>query len=220
MLALPRVALLSMILCIAASGCGHAANKPKSSPSAGGYDISRLVEVKGDFPDGYAVQESPQVALAKEQADGVGNPITFDTPLTVDPPQCVPVLKPIHLPAETKSVELRASGPQGQISVSANNAPNPVAITAAPDGCERVSYTISDLQRHGTAERIAVPAIKGGSAVAVKLTVDRVNLADYYYLATLGDRVVVDLHARMDPKYDAAPVLSSLFEKAIDALRG
>jgi Domain of unknown function (DUF5642) len=216
-----RAALLSTVVCIAVAGCGSAGNHQKSSAGpVHGHDILSLTKIKHDFPDGYVVEESPQTTLAKEQADGVGNAITFDAPVTVDPPQCMPVLKPIHLPGDTKSVVVRASGPQGQISVSANQVLNPIAINKPPDGCDRVSYTMEDLQQRGTAERIVPPALDGGAAQAVKITVDRVNLADYFYVATLGDRLVIDLHARLDPKYDAVPVLSGLLTKAVNALRG
>lgn len=214
-----RAALLSVIVGVAVSGCGSAANKPQASKSPSGHDIASISKITDDFPDGYSAEVSPATTLAKEQADGVGNAITFDAPVTVDPGQCLRVLKPIHLPGGAKSVEVRAKGPQGQISVTANEVHDPIAIARMPDGCERVSYTMEDLQQQGTAERITPPAIEGGTAVAVKLTNARVNLADYFYVATLGDRIVIDLHARLDPKYDAVPMLSDLLTKSVDSLR-
>jgi hypothetical protein len=214
------VALLCAAVAVTVAGCGHAENASQSKGPVHGHDIASVGTIKDDFPPGYVAEVSPQTTLAKEQADGVGNAITFDAPVTVDPPQCLPVLKPIHVPANAKSVEVRASGPQGQITVTTNQVQDPIAMTKAPAGCDRVSYNQEDLQQNGTAERIAAPAIEGGYAQAVKLTTERVNLADYYYVATLADRIVVDLHARMDPKYDAPPMLSGLLTKVIDRLRG
>jgi hypothetical protein len=212
------VALLTVVIGVAVAGCGLAENQ--SANPVRGHDIASVTAIKDDFPPGYVVEVSPQTTLAKEQADSVGNAITFDAPVTVDPPQCLPVLKPIHLPANTKSVEVRASGPQGLITVTTNQVPDPIAVTKAPGGCERMSYTQDDLHRRGTVERITAPAVDGGYAQAVKLTTERVNLADYFYIATVGDRIVVDLHARMDPKYDAPPMLSGLMTKVTDRLQG
>jgi hypothetical protein len=190
-----------------------------SGESDGGYDISRIAEVEDDFPPGFTPRWFPLHVLNEEQATSVGE-VVYGEPSTVDPPQCASVLKPVHATAGTESVGFRADGPQGQMSVGADRFPVSVRVDIPSVCCDRTSYTVEKLRQSGTVERIGAPDIDGATTTALKIQIDGADKVDYYHIAFLGDRVSVDLRARVDPNFQAEPFLSDLFGKAVAAVRG
>jgi hypothetical protein len=191
-------------------------------------DLSQLTEVRDSFPPDFV--PAPPSAPRKVQAEYahlVGEMVSYGKPFTVDPPHCRALLAPVEAQAGADAMGVSAEGPDKQsIVVSVYN---PVTISDAlpSTGCDRMTFVVESAVPDGAAERLAAPNIDGAASYALKVdfTVTNPNstqplLVDYFYVAILDNRTYVEVQARMNPGFQAEPLLPDLLTKAVNAIRG
>jgi hypothetical protein len=207
------------------AGCGHAAEqKPTASPPAASsnapaYDISRVDNVKNDFPPGFTVEAHPSKALGQHDID------SSDTdPFSgakVDPPQCRPAIIPrnANLSVGTQAAGVSGHGDRGEIDVAALRLPQPVAAGQPPAGCDRVTISGSP-EVSGTAERVPAPNIDGVTTTGVKVSATGEEDAEYLFTAALNDQTTVIVTGSTDAELNPQQLMSDLLVKAVSAVRG
>jgi hypothetical protein len=229
MMALRRATVLPLLMCagIALAGCSTSAKEPENAPptsadTIAGYDLARLAEVEGDFPPGFTPSPFESAKLIPAYVDQVGDLVSYGRPFTVDPPLCRALLKPVGGQVGADTNGSRADGPNKQ-SI-AINADLPVTVSAEipATGCDRMTFDVKDdaVRTRGTAERISAPAVDGAITEALKIQIDDSPDVEYYYTAILDDRLYVNVAARLNPSFDAQPLLPDLLVKAVAAVRG
>lgn len=198
--------------------------QPSSATSAAAaahtaYDISRVDNVKDDFPPGFPAQPQPSKTLSQQDIDSSG--ITAFTGAQVDPPQCRSVLIPPNAePAVgAQAAGIRGEGDQGSIYVVALRLPRSAPASQPPAGCDRVTVSGS-AQASGTAERIPAPSIAGATTTGAKLSVNAAEDPDYVFTAALDDRTSVIVMGSTDAQLNPQQLLSDLLVKAASAVRG
>jgi Domain of unknown function (DUF5642) len=185
-------------------------------------DLSRLADLRDDFPAGF--NAAPPSEPGKESAEYaylVGDTVSYGRPFTVNPPQCRALLKPVDGLPGADRMGVGAEGPEKQvITVSLNN---PVTVPAGlpSAGCDRMSFHVQDdaVRTDGTAERLAAPNIHGAATSAIKITVDGAPYVEYFYVAILDSRAYTEVRARVNPNFQAQPLLPDLLSKAVAAIR-
>lgn len=224
-----RTLLAALGVGVAVAGCGHsaggaapgaAAPQPAAAESAHAYDISRVGDVKDDFPEGFTAEAHPAKTL--EQQDIAGSGVLAFTDARVDPPQCRSVVIPPYVDPTvgTEAAGVIAQGDRGNMYVVALRSPNPIAAQQEPAGCDHISLSGAS-QATGTVERIAAPAIAGATTTGVKLTVaDPEDDPDYLYTAALDDRTSIVVMGSADEQLDPQRLMSDLLVKAAAAVRG
>jgi hypothetical protein len=210
--------LVALGASIALAGCGHPAEE-KPTSSAGAYDISRVDNVKGDFPPGFSVEVAQQKTLDQQDIDNSG--INAFTGAQVDPPQCRSLLIPPYAEAKvgTQAAGVRANSDQGNMFVVAMGLPQPVSASGPPAGCDHASVS-GDPEATGTAEAIPAPKIDGVTTTGAKLTVSADEDPDYIYTAALNDKTTVVAVGSADADLNPQQLLSNLLVKAVAAVRG
>ncbi|HET9876096.1 MAG TPA: DUF5642 family protein [Mycobacterium sp.] len=242
------------------AGCGHPTEqKPTSSPAAqpppassstsaapaAAYDISRVDNVKNDFPPGFTAESHPAKTLDQQDIDGSGaNPFTG---AKVDPPQCRALLVPPYTDPSvgTQAAGVSAEGDQGNIDVVAFGLPKPIPASEPPAGCDHVSVSGSP-EATGTAESIPAPKIDGVTTTAVKFSASDqdqdqdqdqggdqdqdgdqdqggdgdADEPNYIFTAALNDQTSVVVTGSTDPQLNPQQLLSDLLVKAVAAVRG
>ncbi|MDT5019104.1 MAG: hypothetical protein QOD39_5264 [Mycobacterium sp.] len=216
---------LTISTTVALVGCSGSKDEAEqtstTTAAAGQFDLSKLSELRDDFPPDFIPGKSEVVKLQHILVAGVGSVVSYGKPYTVDPPQCTDLLKPVAGVAGADTIGMRADGPDGRsISVGADMPVN-VAADIPTTGCERMTYVVPDERRpfSGTVERIDAPTIDGATTLAFKCTVDGVPDTEYSYAAILGGRVLVKVDARLAQDFQAQPLLPALVVKAVAAIR-
>jgi hypothetical protein len=187
-----------------------------------GVDLSRLNELRDDFPPGFTpAPPSRPGTESDEYAYLVGDTVSYGRPFTVNPPQCRPLLKPVDGLPGADEMGAGAEGPEKQvITVSVNN---PVTVPAGlpSTGCDRMSFHVEDdaVRTGGTAERLAAPNIDGAATSAIKITVDGAPYVEYFYVAILDGRAYTEVRARVNPDFQREPLFSDLLSEAVAAIR-
>jgi hypothetical protein len=209
------------------SGCSSSttglARTPTSSvEESAGYDLSRLAEVKDDFPPDFTPSPFEVAKLDPAYVDQVGAVVSYGKPFTVDPQQCRALLKPVdgRIGADTNGS--RVDGPNNQsIAVNAD-APVTVPAEIPATNCDRMTFDVKNdaVRTRGTAERITAPIIDGAVTEALQIQIDGYPDAEYYYAAIVDNRLYVSVAARLNPSFDAQPLLPDLLVKAVAAVRG
>jgi hypothetical protein len=196
------------------SVAGSTSSVSVSAVPQGGYDISRIKSLKNSFPQGYTVEELPDMTLSKEDMKTLGG-IMSET--TYDPPQCNQVAQP--LPAVgARTQGLSAKGEQ-KVSVVALLLDQPVPYTPPPAGCEHFTFT-SPLGK-GTGDRITAPAIDGVDTFGITSRVTTTQAGgsestdQVMYFAHISDQVAVIVLGEKD-----SPLLQDLLVKGVNAARG
>ncbi|HEU4361920.1 MAG TPA: DUF5642 family protein [Mycobacterium sp.] len=217
----------------ALAGCSHAATPPPSAPSSvppspaqssasqpAGYDISKVDDVKDDFPSGFTAQAHPAKTL--DQQDINGSQIAAFIGAQVDPPQCRSVVIPPYAEpvVGTQAAGVRAEGDQGAMYVVALRSPKPNPISPPPAGCDQIALSGSP-EASGTVEQVPAPDIAGVTTTGVKLTTDDPDDdPDYLYTAALDDQTAVVVMGSADTQLDPQKFLADLLVKAVSAVRG
>jgi hypothetical protein len=229
-------ALLTVLTAVVVAGCSaETSSKPpiKSATSiavrtsvsaAPGYDVSRLDQLRDDFPAGFVAVGLPSapIEVSRQLLPAVGTSASYGQPFTVVPSQCRPLLKPVDGQVGADSMHERGDAPERRsISVGAVN---PVAVVSEipPTGCERFTYAVDDDEHpmKGTVERLTPPTMDGATTIALRYDVEGFPDVEYSYVAILDGRVYVDVQARLAPDFQAEPVLSQLLVKAVAAVAG
>ncbi|MCC9181831.1 DUF5642 family protein [Mycolicibacterium mageritense] len=185
-------------------------------------DISRLADIKDDLPSGYNSQWFPSSVLNEQQAANADDVASVGMLVTVDPPACVALMKPVNVAAGTESAALRAYGPQEeQISIGAMRSNRPLQADVPSAGCDRISFEGTDSRARGTVDRLPAPKIDGATTAAVRVEQDGApEVADYVYYAIDGDQTFVSVHARVDVSSGSQEMYADLLVKSVAAVRG
>jgi Domain of unknown function (DUF5642) len=185
------------------------------------FDVSRIADLKSDFPPGFIPGPTQPVKVQHQFVDSIGTVVSYGKTFTVDPPQCRALLKPVEGQAGADSMHIRGDNVDEQsISVGAVT---PVTVpTEIPSaGCERMTYKVEGgaVPTSGTVERISAPTVEGATTIALKVQVNGFPNVEYSYAAILDGRDYVDVQARLAPEIEAGTVLPGLFVKAVNAVR-
>jgi Domain of unknown function (DUF5642) len=217
------------------AACGHSQDsKPTGSASAelqppsssrasaatpGAYDLSRVDNVKNDFPPGFTTDAHPAKILDQHDIDSSG--IIAFTKAHVDPPQCRSLIIPPYAEPSigTEAAGVRGEGDQGKIYVVALRLPQPVPASPPPAGCDQVSLSGSP-EAAGNAERIPAPKIDGLTTTGVKLNPTDAEDPGYIFTAALNDHTSVVVMGSADAQLNPQQLLSGLLGKATSAVRG
>ncbi|MDT5240638.1 MAG: hypothetical protein QOD97_2836 [Mycobacterium sp.] len=209
------------------SGCSSSTTGPAKTPTSSveesaGYDLSLLAEVKDDFPPDFTPSPFEVAKLDPAYVDQVGAVVSYGKPFTVDPQQCRALLKPVdgRIGADTNGS--RVDGPNKQsIAVNAD-APVTVPAEIPATNCDRMTFDVKNdaVRTRGTAERITAPIIDGAVTEALQIQIDGYPDVEYYYAAIVDNRLYVNVAARLNPSFDAQPLLPDLLVKAVAAVRG
>jgi hypothetical protein len=221
-----RIAAL-LVTAVVLSGCSSSTTGPAKTPTSSveesaGYDLSRLAEVKDDFPPDFTPSPFEVAKLDPAYVDQVGAVVSYGKPFTVDPQQCRALLKPVdgRIGADTNGS--RVDGPNKQsIAVNAD-APVTVPAEIPATNCDRMTFDVKNdaVRTRGTAERITAPIIDGAVTEALQIQIDGYPDVEYYYAAIVDNRLYVNVAARLNPSFDAQPRLPDLLVKAVAAVRG
>lgn len=199
------------------SGRDSATTVPSTSPSAT-LNLSRLAELSDDFQPGFTPEPSSgPKAVTPQDAHLISDTVSYGKPLTVDPPECRPLFKPVEAQAGAEKAGIGAGGPQPPALVV--SAVNPVAVPVALPirGCDRMTFVVAGAVPDGTAERLTAPHIDGATTNGVKVFYD--GGVEYFYTAILDGRTYVEVWGRVGPDFQAEPVLPDLLTKAVAAIR-
>ncbi|HEX7322388.1 MAG TPA: DUF5642 family protein [Mycobacterium sp.] len=229
---IPFLAALGVGVTLA--GCGHSAEHEATSSTAAQslsetgstsaapaatLDISRVDNVKGDFPAGFTTESESAKALTQADIDNSG--VNSFTDAEINPPQCRSLLIP---PGAQPTIGAQAAGvrgksDQGNMFVVALTQPQPVQAAAPPSGCDKVSVA-GGSDESGTAEPIPAPQIDGATTTGVKLTMGDDEDPDYIYTAALNDQTSVIAVGSAADDLNPQQTLSDLLVKAVAAVRG
>ena len=228
-------ALTALGIGVALTACGQSEHGPAASPpaqqqspsssgaapaAASPYDITRVDNVKDDFPPGFKAEPHPTKTLDQQDIDHSG--VVAFTKATFDPPQCRSLIIPSYAEPTvgTHAAGTKADGDQGHIDVVAIRKDQPVPADALPAGCNKVRMSGAP-QASGTAERIPAPTIAGVTTTGVELSpADDDDDPDYIYTAALDSHVSVVVIGSTAEDLKPQQVLSDLLVKATDAVRG
>ncbi len=220
-------AALAVIVAAGLAGCSGsegATESTTSSPAAQTFDLSKLSRLEDEMPAGFIPYPSQVEKLQHVLVAGVGSVVSYGKPFTVDQPECAVLLNPVRGEAGADSIGVRADGEDRRMIVVKADMPVTVPEKKIPStGCDRMTYNVPDDDHpySGTAERIEAPPIDGAQTYALKVTIDGYPPdPEYYYAAILGDRLFINVNARLAPDYPAQPVLPDLLVKAVTAIRG
>jgi hypothetical protein len=192
----------------------------ESAEAEPGTDISRVANVKGDFPPGFAVEVHPSAVAG--QHDVEDPEIASLAGARLDPPQCrSAVIPPYAEPAVgTEAAGVAADGDQGSIDVVAYRSPTPIPLPQPPAGCDRV-LVFGAPEDTGAIERIPAPNIAGVTTTASKLTTNEEPAdPEYLFTAAIDDRVAVVVTGSPGAELNPQQFLSDLLVKATAAVRG
>jgi hypothetical protein len=220
--------VLLVVGCVVLAGCSSTttsppAHRPTNAPAADvkPFDLSRLSEFNRALPPDFVTDPAQVTKTKPEFVDSVGELVTFSGPVTVDPPQCRSMLKPVAGQADASSIGIRGDGLGNQ--AIAVNADDPVVASEFPvSGCDRVTFKVDNhsVPTQGTFERIEAPAIDGATVIALKVTYEPTQNVDYAYAAIVDGHAFVLVQGRLGPDYPAQTLLSDLLVKAVATLRG
>jgi hypothetical protein len=194
---------------------------PSSSASAAPaakYDISRVDNVKSDFPPGFKPDPRPAKTLDQDDL----NTIIPYTQAKFDPPQCRALLIPPYADPSVgaQAAGVSGEGDQGQIFVIAMQLPQSIPASQPPAGCDHVSLSGAP-EATGTAEPIPAPKIDGVTTTGAKLSpANDEDGPDYVFTAALGNQTSVVVMGSADEQLNPQQLLSDLLVKATSAVRG
>jgi hypothetical protein len=183
------------------------------------YDISRLSQLEGQFPQGFDRVQNTTIAPLGPDADkffavGVGDIVK------VDPPLCRSVLQPVRPPQDAQYTMIGGLG-QGAILVGAVNSPTPLGKAVVPKGCEQVTVT----QRVTGRVVIATVTRQSGPPIDGIVTTESIAVAaqggtkSYVFAAFLSDNVAVTAEGVLPGNSDAEDLLSGMLVKAVNVIR-
>nr|WP_255396375.1 DUF5642 family protein [Mycobacterium sp. E740] len=207
---------------IVASGCStsgsdSASSAPSTSPSPT-LDLSRLAEVGDDFPPSFTpTPPAGPKTVTPRDAQLISDAVSYGKPLTVAPPECRPLFKPVAAQAGAEKMGVGAGGPQPPALVVSAVSPVAVPDPLPTRGCDRMTFTVAGAVPDGTAERLAAPHIEGATTNGLKVLFD--GGVEYFYTAILDGRTYVEVWCRVGPDFQAEPVLPDLLTKAVAAIR-
>lgn len=206
------------------TGSSSAQAQPPSSSSASPapadeYDISRVDNVKNDFPQGFKTDSHPKSTLDQDAINKSG--VIPYTQAKFDPPQCRALVIPPYADPSvgTAAAGIRGEADQGQIDVIAMQLPQPIPAGQPPAGCDHVSLSGAP-ELTGTAEPIPAPKIDGVTTTGVKLSPADDGDPDYMFTAELGNQTSVVVLGGAAEDLNPQQLLSDLLVKATAAVRG
>jgi hypothetical protein len=216
---------------VAVAACGHAAeHKPAASPSApphppssstagAAYDISRVDNVRNDFPPDFTVDVHPSRTLNRH--DLGSSDIDPFAGAKIDPPHCGLAIIPPNakLSIGTQVAAVSGHADRGIIEVDALRLPKPIAPGPPPAGCDKVTLSGSP-EVSGTAERVPAPTIDGVTTTAIKTTAAGEEDPEYLFTAALDEQTTVMVTGNTDAELNPHQVMSDLLVKAVSAVRG
>lgn len=209
----------------APSGSPSAQPQPPSSSSAQAapsskYDISRVDNLKDDFPLGFKADPHPAKTLDQQDIDSSG--IMPFTQAQFDPPQCRALVIPPYVDPSvgTQAAGIRGQGDQGEIYIVAMQLTKPTPASPLPAGCDRVSMSGAP-EATGTAEPVPAPKIDGATTTGVKLSpADETEDPDYEFTVALDDQTSIVVMGSTVAQLNPQQVMSDLLVKAASAVRG
>jgi Domain of unknown function (DUF5642) len=192
---------------------------PASPAPADEYDISRVDNVKSNFPPGFKPDSQPEGTLDQNDVNKSG--IIWYTQAKFDPPQCRALVIPPYADPSvgTDAASVSGDGDQGQIDVVAMRLPQPTPASQPPAGCNQVSLSGAP-EATGTAEPIPAPKIDGVTTTGIKLTHADDSDPDYMFTAELGNQTSVVVMGSTADDLNPQQLLSDLLVKATAAVRG
>ncbi|HEX7323292.1 MAG TPA: DUF5642 family protein [Mycobacterium sp.] len=216
------------------AGCGHSTeheatsstaaqssseNSGTSAAPAAALDISRVDNVKDDFPAGFSTEAEPAKSLTQQDIDNSG--VNSFTDAEINPPQCRPMIIPpgAQPTVGAQAAGVRAKSDQGNMFVVAITQPQPVQPGPPPTGCDKVTVA-GGSDESGTAETIPAPQIDGATTTGVKLTMGDDEDPDYIYTAALDNQTSVIAVGSAAEDVNPQQTLSDLLVKAAAAVRG
>ena len=188
---------------------------PRPSP----YDISRVDNIKGDFPDGFNPDARPPKTLDQHNIDTSG--VSAFLKAKVDPPQCRAMIIPQYAEPSvgTQAAGIQGEGEEGKIYVVAMRLPKPVPATPPPAGCANASMS-GVPPANVTAESVPGPSIDGVTTTGAKLTPTNGEASEYIFTAALDTTTSVLVFGSTDPELNPQQLLPDLLVKATAAVRG
>lgn len=217
-----RVVAAILIVLGAAGGttaCGTtAATRPEAGDPAPGIDISRIDDVRDDFPAGFTVRAGRSRTFTAGDIARTG--INTLTESTLHPAHCLPAIIPPYadISIGTVAAGVTGRGAQGGVQVTALRLPRPVPATAPPAGCDLVAITAAPAVT-GAAEAVPLPAIAGATTRGVKLSAAGQTEPDYILTAALDDQTTVVVRGNLAAALNPPQLLSNLLVKAVAAVR-
>jgi hypothetical protein len=183
------------------------------------YDISKLAQLKDEFPPGFdRVQGTPVATLGADAgtffAIGVGDIVK------VDPPLCRSVLQPVRAPQDAQFIMIGGIG-RGAIMVGAVNSPTPLGKAAVPKGCEQVAVTqrLAGRRVTSTVTRRPGPAIEGVVTTESAAVIAETGMKSYVFAAFLSETVAVSAEGILPGNANAEDLLSGMLIKAVNVVR-
>ncbi|ORA32290.1 hypothetical protein BST13_22745 [Mycobacterium aquaticum] len=185
------------------------------------YDINRLADVKDAFPQGI----TPNVIPARTSGDidtvKIGL-VVGPTLISVDPPQCEPVLQPVRQSGGAIMTALDTPGRDGpHVVVGASQSDHLSPVELPQTGCEHISYSVEG--EHGTVDRLVPPTIDHAKTFAFRTqyTYDYgTSGTRHFYSALIDDNIYITVRGQLDSDVESEQALPELLVKAVAAVRG
>jgi hypothetical protein len=204
---------------VAAHGPSSGAKGSPGQP-AKDYDISRLSKLQTEFPPGFSRVEAMPVttlgpAAAKFSSVGIGEVVS------IDPPQCRPLLQPVTPPSDAQFAMVAGVG-KGAIMVAAVKSRGPLPVTTAPAGCDHAAVVRKmgrKRQYDSTVKHLPGPSIDGVTTTGTMDVAALGNTESYVFVALLSDTVAVAVQGLLPGDPQAEDTLQDLLVKAVDDIR-
>src|SRR4051794_15352057 len=114
------VLVLLMVGCVVMVGCAPTPTSSEPATTAPQvadgklFDLSRLSEFNRLLPSKFVTDSAHMTVTKPEFVGSVGELVAFSGPVTVDPPLCRSILKPVGGQANASSIGMRGDGPDNQ----------------------------------------------------------------------------------------------------------
>ena len=237
MLALRGRAVLTVASAvIVVGGCSASAEEPTlatgttpktSAASSRQVDLSRVGEIAGSFPVGYAPNPPAGPTKLDPKVDKAADFVSWGKPLTVQPDDCRSLLKPVtpSTGAEFASITSVKGATEPFVGVYVYD-PVSEASPIPDSGCDHFTFEAEGALPDGRVDRLGAPTFEAATSYAIKtaFTPDasavEVPLVEYFYVAILAGRTFVKLWARVPADFNAEPALPELLIRTVAVLRG
>jgi len=203
---------------VAAHGSSSGAKSRPGQPVKD-YDISRLSELRNEFPPGFSRVEAMPVttigpAAEKFSSVGIGEVVS------VDPPRCRSLLQPVTPPSDAQFTLVAGVG-KGAIMVAAVKTRGPLPVTTAPAGCDHAAVIrkMGRRQYDSTVKHLPGPSIDGVTTTGTMDVAALGNTKSYVFVGVLSDTVAVAVQGLLPGDPRAEDTLQDLLVRAVDAIR-
>lgn len=214
---------LVLVAGLSLTGCSPSQTGPENAPvqpsaaHSDEIDLARLSQLADDFPPGLKPEPLPGPSkVGAQYEDQVGDTVSYGKPLSVEPPECRALLKPVTARPGAETMGIGAGGPQPPALVVGADAPVEVPTPLPSKGCDRMTFVAEGALPDGSVERLPAPDIEDAIAYGLKVIYD--TGVEYFYIAILDGSTYVVVRARMTPDFQPEPLLPDLLKKAVTAI--